>query len=86
MKTLLTRKAWEKPTRKLTDEEIQELVENFDYDAYLEDFDEDADPEPVYDRYGNPTRDTLASLYEDLHGLTTPVNLEELIAWADNLK
>ncbi len=80
MKTVLMRKAWEKPTRKLTDEEIQEIVENFDYDAYLEDFNEDADPEPVYDRYGNPTRDTFASLYESLHDLGEETTIEELFS------
>ena len=78
MEATLTRKAWVKPTRKLTDEEIQELVENFDYDTYLADFDEDADPEPSYDIYGNPSRDTLAWLYEREHNISYPFSWDEL--------
>ena len=70
MAETLTRKVWVKPTRKLTKEEIDELVRDFDYEGYLADFDEDADPEPSYDEYGNPSRDTLAWLYEREHGLT----------------
>lgn len=85
MAETLTRKAWEKPTRKLTKEEIDELVRDFDYEAYLADFDEDADPEPSYDKYGNPSRDTLANMYEDLHGLGEAMTLEELFAEWDRM-
>lgn len=83
METVLTRKAWVKPTRKLTEEEIQELIDNFDYDAYLKDFDEDADPEPMFDKYGNPSRDTLAGMYEDKHDLREKLTLEELFEQFD---
>ena len=78
MEAALTRKAWVKPTRKLTKEEIDELVRDFDYEGYLADFDEDADPEPSYDEYGNPSRDTLAGMYEDMHNLGERLTLEEL--------
>ena len=75
--------------RKLTDEEIRELIDNFDYDAWLEDYyndDDDAtEPVPVWDRFGNPTRDTIAAKYESEHGLTEPTTLEDLLSWVDSL-
>ena len=76
---------WVKPTRKLTDEEIEELIETYDYDPEYEE-DENREPEPIYDEFGNPTRDTIAALYENRHGLTTPTTLDELFAWVDSLK
>ncbi len=78
MADTLTRKAWVKPTRKLTKEEIDELVRDFDYEGYLADFDEDADPEPSYDEYGNPSRDTLAFLYEREHNISYPFSWDEV--------
>ena len=78
MRSTLTRKAWEKPARKLTKEEIDELVRDFDYESYLADFDEDADPEPSYDEYGNPSRDTLAWMYERDHDISYPFSWDEL--------
>ena len=38
---------------KLSEEEIEELLENFDYDTWLAEFDEDAEPEPneSYERH-----------------------------------
>ncbi len=80
MEEVLTRRSWVKPTRKLTDEEIQDLVKNFDYEAYLEDFDDDGEPEPIYDSYGNPTRDTIAAMYESLNDLGEEITIEELFA------
>lgn len=63
---------------KLSDEEIRELIDNFDYEAYeAEAFDDNYVPEPVWDRFGNPTRDTIASKYEVEHGLTEVMTLEE---------
>ena len=71
---------------KLTDEEIEELIENYDYDPkYLDpDYDDGGtELEPVYDRYGNPTEATIRALYEDRHEiLSEPMTLEELHAWA----
>ncbi len=67
--------------RKLTHEEIEELLENFDYDTWLAEFDEDAEPEPNYDRFGNPTKDTLAGMYEDRHGLGESMTLDEFHEW-----
>ena len=63
--------------RALTKEEIDELVDNYDYDpAY--DHDEGREPEPMFDMYGNPTRDTIASMYEMRFGIHShPMTLEE---------
>ena len=70
--------------RKLTDEEIRWLIDNFDYDAWLEDYyndDDDAEePEPVWDKFGNPTRDTIAAKYEAEHGIGEIMTVEEAIA------
>ena len=65
--------------RKLTDSEVRELIDNFDYDAWLEDYDEDGDPEPIWDRFGNPTRDTIAAKYESEHGIGYLMTVEEAI-------
>ncbi len=65
---------------KLSEEEIEELLENFDYDTWLAEFDEDAEPEPNYDRFGNPTKDTLAGMYEDRHDLGVWMTHDELMA------
>ena len=75
--------------RKLTDEEIRELIDNFDYDAWLEDYyndDDDAtEPEPVWDRFGNPTRDTIAAKYEAEHGLCEAMTFEEFCEELDEV-
>ena len=69
---------------KLTDEEVRWLIDNFDYDAWLEDYyndDDDAEePEPVWDKFGNPTRDTIAAKYEAEHGIGEIMTVEEAIA------
>lgn len=68
--------------RKLSDEELRELLDNYDYDP---DYDYDSDPSSAYifDRFGNPTRATLDAFYETEHGLTETVTLEELFAEFD---
>ena len=86
MEALLTRpKQSYKFDRKLTEEEIEELVENYDYDpAY--DQDEDREPEPMYDRYGNPTRDTIAAMYEMRHRITHDrMTLDEFHSWMSEM-
>lgn len=85
MEAVLERKKWVAPTRKLTAEEVEALIENYDYDPEYEE-DEYRESEPIYDEYGNPTRDMIAALYENRHGLTTPTTLEDLFTWADSLK
>lgn len=67
----------------LSEEEIAEILENFDYDAWLSEFEEGGEPEPIYDRFGNPTRDTFAMMYEDKHGLGEQMTWEE---FCDELK
>lgn len=66
---------------KLTDEEIEDLIENYDYDPkYLDpDYDdEDGESEPIYDRFGNPTESTIRALYESRHGIySEPMTLDE---------
>ena len=74
--------------RKLSDEEIDELIENYDYDPkYLDpDYDDGGtELEPVWDKYGNPTEATIRAMYEARHDIVSePMTLDELFAeWAD---
>ena len=70
--------------RKLTNEEIEQLIENYDYDPkYLDpDYDDGgSELEPVWDKFGNPTEATIRALYEDRHDIGTgPMTLDELAA------
>ena len=62
---------------KLTDEEIEELIENYDYTP---DFEDDG---VLYDMYDNPTESMIRWEYENRHGLAEyggPYTLEELAA------
>ena len=70
-------------TRKMTDEEIRELIDNYDYTEEDED-----DNGAIWDRFGNPTESTIRAKYEVEHGLTSgPMTLEELAAdWAKMLE
>ena len=75
--------------RKLTDEEIRELIDNFDYESYSAEVDGNDDyvPAPVWDKFGNPTRDTIAAKYEEEHGLIDgPMTIEEFFAELDALR
>ena len=89
METVLerTHKKWVAPTRKLTAEEVEELIENYDYDPNWDDGidDDDYEIEPLYDKYGNPSESMIRSFYEDRHNLGEVVTLEELFApYADD--
>ena len=81
------RRVWKAPDRKLTDEEIHELVENYDYDPrYLDpDYDDGKELEPIYDRFGNPTESTVRAMYESRHNIGETISVEELFDWVDNL-
>ena len=81
------RRVWQAPDRKLTDEEINELIENYDYDPrYLDpDYDDGKDLEPIYDRFGNPTESTVRALYESRHNIGETISVEELFDWVDSL-
>ena len=74
---------------KLTDEEIEELIENYDYDPkYLDPDYEDSDDDGVlWDRFGNPTESMIRSKYEERYGLDDEktMTLDELFAEWDNL-
>ena len=73
-------RAWVKPDRVLTDDEIEELIETFDYESYEKEAygNDDYEPAPIYDMFGNPTRDTIAALYEGRHHIGYgPMTLEE---------
>lgn len=72
---------------KLSDEEIRKLIDNFDYDAWLEDYynDEGTYPEPVWDKFGNPTRDTIAAKYESEHGIGESITFEEFCEELDEI-
>ncbi|MBR1657814.1 MAG: hypothetical protein IJ697_05030 [Synergistaceae bacterium] len=59
--------------RKLGDEEIEELVENYDYTPEYED-----DDGEIWDRFGNPTEATIRARYEAVHGIGEgPMTLDE---------
>ncbi len=64
--------------------ETLEKEKNFvqDYKLADDDFD-DSEPEPLFDKYGNPTPETLEAIYEIENGLTEEVSFEELMSWAN---
>ncbi len=72
---------------KLSREEIEELIKNYDYDPhYYDDMDIDA-PDPMFDRFGNPTESMIRGEYEIRNGLTEgPFTLEEYDAMLDELR
>ena len=72
---------------KLTPEEIQELVDNYDYDPSVYDHDDfTGDATILFDKYGNPTEDMIRALYEDEHDIgETFETTEELFAEWDKL-
>ena len=84
MEEVMTRRKWVAPTRKLTAEEIQALVDNYDYDPNWDEEVGDDYSEPIYDRFGNPTESTIRAFYESEHGLCEEVTLEELLAPYEN--
>ncbi len=76
--------------RKLTDEEIAQLIENYDYDPKYADpdyFDENEPGEPIWDEFGNPTESTIRAKYEALHDIGEgPMTLDEFNSWLDELR
>ena len=83
-------RVWQVPARKLTEEEIHDLVENYDYDPrYLDpDYDDGRELEPIYDRFGNPTESTIRAMYEKQHGICVsegPMTLDEFRVWLDDV-
>ena len=74
------RTKWTAPTRKLTEEEIEEILANWDYDPSYYDDDDSDEVAPIWDKYGNPTRETLDAMYESRHGLCEEMTVEEAIA------
>ncbi|MBR0256750.1 MAG: hypothetical protein IJQ58_03350 [Synergistaceae bacterium] len=68
-------------TRKLTGEEIEALLDSWDYDPHrFDDDDYDDEIAPLFDEYGNPTVAMMDAFYEDRHDLGETVTLEELFA------
>ncbi len=76
--------------RKLTDEEIAQLIENYDYDPKYADpdyFDENEPDEPIWDEFGNPTEATIRAKYEALHDIgERSMTLDEFDSWLDELR
>jgi len=66
--------------------ETLEKEKNFvqDYKLADDDFD-DGEPEPLFDKYGNPTPETLEAIYEIENGLTEKMTLEEFLAELDEI-
>ena len=68
--------------RKLTDEEIEQLIENYDYDP--DNYPDDGGR--IWDEFGNPTEATICARYEALHGITEgPFTPEEFSNWLDEV-
>ena len=65
--------------RKLTDEEIHELIENYEYDP--ENYPDDGGR--IWDEFGNPTEATICAWYESDHGITegpfTPEEFDNIL-------
>ena len=63
---------------KLSPEELEEVLANWEYDPSYYDDDDDCDtPAPLWDIYGNPTRETLDAMYEDRHDIGETMTWEE---------
>ena len=67
-------------TRKMTDEEIGELIDNYEYTPDYED-----DNGAIWDEFGNPTEATIRAKYEVEHGLSDNMTLDEFFAELDEL-
>ena len=74
---------WVKPDHKLTHEEFEEILANWDYDpdydGRYEEYNENGLP-LINDEFGNPTYDTFNAIYETRNNLGEEVTLEELFA------
>ena len=85
MDTVLDRPktSWVKPTRKLTEAEIEKILADWeydpDYDGEYDEYNEDGLP-LISDEFGNPTYGTLEAMYETRNNLCREVTLEELFA------
>ena len=67
---------------KLSDEEVHELVENYDYTP---DFEDDG---VLWDRFGNPTESMIRWTYERNHGLLEyegPFTMDEFSDWLEEV-
>ncbi len=85
MEEVLTRRKGFVFNRKLTDEETENIIRNYDYDPHWDECDDD-DTEPVHDKFGNLTESTVRALYESRHGIGEETTLDELFSWIDSLE
>ena len=56
---------------------------NYEEDLLTED--EEYKPVPIFDKYGNPTPETLQAFYEAEHGLVDIMTLDEFKAELDEI-
>ena len=78
---------WKKPDHKLSPEEIEAIIEHWDYQPDNDgEFDEcNADGISLLnDKFGNPTYGYFESVYEVRHGLCKPMTLEDLFLFEDD--
>lgn len=80
-----TKRAWVKPDHKLSPEEIEDILEHWDYDPeYGEEIEEcNENGVPLLDdEFGNPSYGSFEAMYEGRHGLTEgPMTMEEFGDW-----
>ena len=83
MEAVLTRpKQSYKFDHKLTDEEVEELIENYDYDP--NNYPDDSGR--IWDEFGNPTEATIYAMYEDRHDISEgSMTVEEFSDWLDEI-
>lgn len=76
-------------TRKLTDEEIEQLIGDYDYDMkYLDpDYVDENDDGALWDKFGNPTESMIRAKYEERNGIgrDESMTLGEFRAWLDEM-
>ena len=75
---------WKKPDHKLSPEEIEAILEHWDYNPDEAEQYEECNSKGIPlidDRFGNPTYGTFEAMYEARHGIYYELTLDELFSF-----
>ena len=83
------KRKWVKPDHKLTHEEIEDILEHWDYDPeHGEEYEEynENGVALLDDKFGNPSYGSFEALYEKRHNISCgPMTLDEFGDWLDDV-